>query len=86
MDFEWDEAKDAANRAKHGIGLARAARLDWGRAIDVEDMRRDYGEVRTVSFARLDGRLHACTWTWRDGRKRIISLRKANRREVRRNG
>ena len=39
MDLEWDEAKDAENRRKHGLSLADVARLDWAAASSHEDMR-----------------------------------------------
>jgi uncharacterized DUF497 family protein len=86
MDIEWDEAKDAENCRKHGLPLAEAARPDWGRAMPGVDGRRDYGEVREYVVAPLDGRLHVCVFTSRNGRKRIISLRKANLRERRKYG
>lgn len=86
MEFEWDDAKDRANRAKHGLSLAEAARLDWQVGVDVADLRHDYGEVRLTRYARLDGRLHVCVFTVRNPRLRIISLRKANRREIRQYG
>ena len=84
MEIEWDEAKDAANRRKHGLSLAAAARLDWERGVPNEDKRRDYGEPRRVVIAPLEGRLHVCVYTLRGDRLRIISLRKANLRETRR--
>jgi uncharacterized DUF497 family protein len=83
MDLEWDEAKDADNRRKHGLSLAEAARLEWGRGTIFEDERRDYGEPRWTLTAPLEGRLHVCAFTLRAGRRRIISLRKANLRERR---
>lgn len=83
MEFEWDDGKDDANRAKHGLGLRDAMRLDWLRGRTVPDDRHDYGEARFVLYARMDGRLHVCIFTQRQGRRRIISLRKANRREIR---
>lgn len=83
MEFEWDAEKDATNRAKHGLGLDQAARLDWARAKRVLDTRLDYGEPRIKAFAYLEARLHVCVFTLREGRYRIISLRKANRREER---
>jgi uncharacterized protein len=83
MEFEWDEAKDAANRAKHGLSLADAVRLDWGRAENTMDARRDYGEVRIIAFAPLAERLHTCVYTVRGATRRIISLRKSNLREIR---
>ncbi len=84
MDFDWDNGKDAANRAKHGVSLAMAARLDWEESTVVPDHRRDYGEERFRLGGLLEGRLHICIFTIREGRIRIISLRKANAREVRR--
>lgn len=81
MEFAWDEAKDAANLAKHGVSLADAARLDWGRGRDILDRRFDYGETRITRYAMLDGRLYVCVYTLRNQTRRIISLRKANGRE-----
>ncbi len=46
MEFEWDEEKDAANRAKHGVGLELAARMDWIGGKTERDDRIDYGEER----------------------------------------
>lgn len=80
MEFEWDETKDAANRAKHGLSLAEAVRLDWvGGEIEVDD--RDYGELRLIYYGPLDGRMMVCVHTLRGQARRIISLRKANKRE-----
>ena len=81
MDPEWDEAKEAENRRKHGVSLADAARLDWSAAVRNEDKRRDHGETRWTVMAPLGGRLHVCVYTLRAGRRRVISLRKANARE-----
>lgn len=82
VPVNFDPAKDAANRAKHGLSLAEAERLDWSRAFVVKDARHDYGEPRYRVYAMLDGRLHMAAVTWRSGTLRVISLRKANRREV----
>ncbi len=86
MDFDWDEGKDAANRAKHGVSLADAVRLEWGRAKQVMDRRHDYGEDRTIVFGHIGDRLYVCVLTRRNGKLRIISLRKANGREIRKHG
>lgn len=83
MEFEWDAEKDAVNRAKHGLSLGEAVRLDWARGKDVIDLRADYGEDRITRYSLLDARLFACVYTIRNGRLRIISLRKANKREIR---
>ena len=81
--LEWDEEKRAANLAKHGVDFALAGALDWSAARTVVDSRGAYGEERFVSILPLERRLHVCVWTWRDGHRRVISLRKANRREER---
>ena len=84
MEFEWDEEKDTANRAKHGLSLADAALLDWYGGQTRPDARRDYGEDRIEMLAKLKGRLHLCIFTMRGTAIRVISLRKANPREERR--
>lgn len=86
MEFEWDEAKDAANRVKHGVGFEAVARCDWSDYKAFVDNRWSYGESREVAYLRLDDRLHVCVFVLRDHRFRIISFRKANRREERRYG
>lgn len=83
MEFEWDDGKDAANRAKHGLGFDVVHQLDWADARPVRDLRSDYGEPRYIVYARLGLRLHACVFTLRKGRIRIRSLRQANKREER---
>jgi uncharacterized protein len=82
MDFEWDDAKDQANRAKYGIGFAEAARLDWARGHTALDGRRNYGELRYLTYAHLGDGLYVCLFTPRGLSRRIISLRKANQREI----
>ena len=48
-----------------------------------EDERRDYGEPRIRVFALLDGRLHIAVVTPREDALRVISFRRANRKEAR---
>jgi uncharacterized protein len=86
MDIEWDAEKDAANRAKHGVSLAEAAALDWNVGLTTQDVRKYYGEMRHIRYALLNGRLHSCVFTDRTGAIRIISLRKSNRREIKKYG
>ena len=83
MEFEWDEAKDAANRAKHGVGFDVARELRWEDALPEKDVRAEYGEDRFIIYAYRATRLYACVFTLRQDRIRIISLRKANKREER---
>jgi uncharacterized DUF497 family protein len=81
VEIEFDTEKDAVNRAKHGLPLDLAALLFAGAYQEKIDDRQDYGEARMIAFGMIMGRLCACAYTWRNNRRRIISLRKANSRE-----
>jgi len=81
MRYEWDEAKRVENLAKHGVDVKAILRFDWKMSVSGPDRRYDYGEERIVAFAPIDGRVHAAIYTTRGVSRRIISLRKANRRE-----
>ena len=83
MQFEFDEAKSVRNRETRGIGFERFGALDTERAISVEDLRADYGERRVRIYGPIDGQLHVAVVTYRGERVRVISLRRANRREER---
>jgi uncharacterized DUF497 family protein len=52
----------------------------------MRDDRFDYGEVREVAFGLVNGRPFVCVYADRDAERRVISLRKANKREVKRHG
>jgi uncharacterized protein len=80
----FDPAKDAANIAKHGVSLAEAAELDWEGALIWPDIRRDYGEARICDIGYIGARLLYAAFVDRADGRRIISLRKANNREVKR--
>ena len=83
--FSYDELKDLKNREKHGLSLAEAAELEWDTALAWDDLRKDYRERRQYALVLKGDRLYAVVFTDRAGaNRRLISLRKANRREVRR--
>ena len=84
--YVFDPAKDAVNHAKHGVSLALAEVLFAGPHVSLTDDRFDYGEVREVAFGRINGRLLVCVYADRGDERRVISLRKANQREVKRYG
>jgi uncharacterized DUF497 family protein len=86
VDFEFDPSKDKANRAKHGVSLALAEVLFASPHLTVDDNRFDYGEARRVVFGHIRERLFGCVFVDRGSSRRIISLRKANSREVERYG
>lgn len=82
----FDPAKNASNQAKHGVSLALAKMLEWDTLICKPDTRRDYGEARQIGYAIAGERLYCVVFVDRpEGaptERRIISLRKANSREV----
>ena len=78
----WDENKRLTNIAKHAVDFRDLDALDWDRALIFEDRRKDYGETRLIAMAPLGARLHVIVFVEREGGRRIISARKANRREV----
>ena len=82
MHIDFDPEKDATNLSKHGVSLAAAARLDWDAALAWIDDRADYGEMRIVALAPIGDRLFFVVLVDRENSRRIISLRRANRREV----
>ena len=53
MELEFDAEKDAANRAKHGVSLAEAVKLEMLAVL--EDDRFDYGEPRYRAWGMIDG-------------------------------
>ena len=82
MRIVFDPEKDATNLSKHGVSLAAAAELDWDAALAWIDDRADYGEQRIVALAPMGDRLFFVVFVDRVEGRRVISLRRANRREV----
>lgn len=81
MRFEWDEAKRLTNIRKHGIDFVGCETIFDGRTVTTEDQRLAYGERRFVSLGLLEGRVVAVVHTETDELIRVISIRKAKRRE-----
>jgi len=86
MKFTFDPHKEAANLAKHGLSLEMAEELEWDSLECKPDTRRDYGEPRQIGYAIAGERLYCVVFVDRPEyaptERRIISLRKANSREV----
>ena len=82
MQVEFDPIKDAGNRTKHGVSLALADELDWEAALVWVDDRFDYAELRMIALAPKTNVLYYVAFVDRGLTRRIISLRRANRREV----
>ena len=81
MKYEWDEAKNRKNLAKHGLSFEDAAEVFSGLCVTFEDDRFEYGEERLITLGLLAGRLVVMAHSPRDEGTRIISMRKGNRRE-----
>lgn len=64
------------------MSLAAAARIDWASAVTWADTRMDYNEDRMRGLGLIGNRVHAVVYVIRDQSRRVISLRKANHREV----
>jgi uncharacterized DUF497 family protein len=82
--ISFDAAKNWRNIATRGISFERAMAFEWDSALVVEDTRKEYGERRFQALGLIDGRLHVSVFTPRDGKTHVVSLRKANKREVKR--
>lgn len=83
MEISFDPSKNERNLADRGLPFTLVEQLDWSSAIIEEDVRKNYGESRYLALGLIDGRLHALVFTPRAGKVQVISLRKANLREVR---
>ena len=81
MEIEFDPGKDAKNIAERGISLGEASALLSGFALERVDSRHEYGEIRVVAIGEIGGLEFVCVYTLRGGAIRLISLRRANRRE-----
>ena len=80
--FEWDDAKARANLKKHAVSFEVARRVfDDRAAIDELDDSDAHGEDRSVITGMIAGSLLTVVYTEREERIRIISARKATRRE-----
>lgn len=80
-EFEWDEAKAVSNLDKHGIDFEDAIGIFEG-PILVARFDRD-GEERWKAMGMVEGVELAVIYTWRAGRRRIISARRAKKSERR---
>lgn len=85
MDFEWDKAKSDLCQISRNFDFAFVILVFIDSKLLVErDKRWDYGEDRFRALGAIEGRVFVVVYTKRDSVIRIISARRANRREVRR--
>ncbi len=81
MEFEWDAAKNDANVSKHAVSFQDAIKIFEGPVLEGPDERRDYGEDRIIAIGMLDDIELTVVYTTRGESRRIISARRAHRRE-----
>jgi uncharacterized DUF497 family protein len=80
-DFiEWDPNK--ADASQHGVPFEAAIDFEWETAFEARDERFAYNEVRTVALGFIADRLHVLVFNRRAHTIRVISLRKANAKEI----
>lgn len=84
MRIEFDPDKNLRNIRERGLPFEQAEEFDFETALIEADDRHNYGEVRITAIGRLDNILHVLIFTMRGDALRVISFRKANKREVRR--
>ena len=82
MKFSCDPNKSRANYFKHGIVFEFAQYLDWTKEVVWQDARYNYNEVRMSGLVPLEGKVYAVVYVLRAESTRMISLRKANKREA----
>lgn len=81
MKIDFDHAKNEKNIRDRGLSFERVADFDFANAVVREDIRKAYPELRLIALGFLDVRLHFLCFTPIAGGIRVISFRKANRRE-----
>ena len=79
--YEWDGGKSGENLRIRGFSFALVERFDWTGALTRRDFRIE-SEERWISLGLVAERMYVVVWTPRGPYTRIISMRKANDREV----
>jgi hypothetical protein len=82
MKIDFDPAKNARNIHDRGLSFDRAKEFDFLSATYLIDDRQDYGELRRIAIGYLDQRLHFLCFVEIPDGIRVVSFRKANKREA----
>ena len=82
MEVTFDPVKNASNVRDRNLPFTLVEQLEWAGAVVEEDTRKAYGERRFRVLGFIGERLYAVVFTPRAGKVHVISLRKANPREV----
>jgi len=82
MEITYDRSKNLQNIDSRGLSFEQVVDFDFETANYAIDKRRDYGEIRRCAIGYLGNRLHALVFTETKNGIRVISFRKANKREA----
>ena len=86
MEISFDPVKSDRNVTDRGLPFTLLEQMDWSGAVIKEDVRKTYGERRYLALGMIGDRLHAVVFTPRADKVHVISLRKANQREMKNYG
>jgi uncharacterized protein len=84
MEISFDPIKDAANVQERGIPLTFGAIILAHAVGELEDTRKDYGEVRQRAFAEVEGKWFQCVYTLRGDVRHIITVHRIDEKRVKR--
>lgn len=84
--FEWDENKSQKCLKERGFDFSVVYDFDFATAVIFKDERKNYGEPRYRAFNMIENRGYFVIFTLRTSKIRIISVRKANKREMKKHG
>lgn len=80
MEFEFDQNKSLANKAKHGIDFTEAQQL-WDDPERIEIPTKNLDEPRYILIGKIDDKIWAAIFTYRKNKIRLISVRRARKDE-----
>jgi uncharacterized protein len=81
MVFEFDEEKSRSNKLKHGIDFVESQAL-WDDTDRLEIPAKTRDEDRSIVIGQIEGKLWSAIVTYREGKTRMISVRRARKEEV----
>lgn len=82
MEITFNPAKNALNIEQRGLPFEQVVDFEFETALFSQDLRREYGEARIRALGYFKQRVHALVFVETELGIRVISFRKANKREV----
>lgn len=81
MRISFDSKKRDRTLKDRGLNFEDAALVFEGTTVEIEDLRKNYGEPRVICYGLLFGRMVVIGYTIRGATRHVFSMRKANDRE-----